>query len=249
MDLSLLAMIAFGLVAGGLIKGMTGMGMPLVSMPLLTAAIGLPSAIGLLTTSYIVSNLWQMASHAQHAGAIMPLLRRFLIFGTLGAVVGSAFVSIAPTDLLSAMLGALLLAYCLTRLLAPHLIISTMHATRLAPALGLISGLLHGATGISSPVAGPFFHAISTSREQYIFAISAMLLLFSITQGAVLIGSGAIPSALLLWSLAAVIPVFVAMQLGNALATRVNQRLFEHGMLLFLAIMGLRLLIVGWMNL
>jgi uncharacterized membrane protein YfcA len=247
MDLYLITMITLGLLAGGFVKGITGMGMPLVSIPLIAAVIGLPGAIGLMTISYIVSNLWQIIANARHAGPIAPLLWRFLICGTLGAGLGSLFMTAAPVDLLSIILGVLLMLYCLTRVLAPDLTVGAAKARHLAPLLGLLSGVLHGATGISSPLGGPYFHAVTSGRQQYLFAVSAMLLLFSVTQGAVLLISGVVEPQLLAWSGLAVIPVFAAMQAGHFLASRINPRIFDYGLLLFLTAMGARLLIVGVM--
>jgi uncharacterized membrane protein YfcA len=144
----------------------------------------------------------------------------------------------------------LLVVYCITRLARrKKLSLTPALSQRIAPAVGLVAGLLHGATGISSPIGGVFLQAMDMGRNQYLFALSTILFLFSLTQGLGLFAAGMIDAPVLLYGSLALLPVIGGMFVGNFLAERMAPDLFDAALTLLLTALGIKLFLDGAMGL
>lgn len=239
---SLLVIVA-GLVLGGVVKGLTGMGAPLVSVPILSSVLGVPGTIGLLTVSYLVSNVYQIWGNAGEGWRGQDILPAFLLCGIVGVGLGTAALVNLPVQWASLALGTLLVVYCLARLAnRDRMNLPPPTSRRLAPLAGLAAGLLHGATGISSPIGGAFLQAMNLTRSQYLLALSAMLLVFSLAQSISLLASGLIDVSVLAMGCLALIPALGGMWVGNALAKRMSHSLFDRMVTALLTVVGLKLL-------
>ena len=243
MEPTSLLIILAGLVLGGVVKGLTGMGAPLVSIPIVSSVIGVPSTIGLLTVSYLVSNIYQIWVHAKDGLPGQGYLPGFLVCGILGVGFGTAVLVSLPVQWASLALGALLFVYCLARLVnRDRMNLGPAAARRLAPVAGAAAGLLHGATGISSPIGGAFLQAMNMTRSQYMLALSSMLLLFSLAQAISLLASGMIDISLLAAGCLALLPVLGGMWVGNAFTERMSHGLFDRTVTVLLTVVGIKLL-------
>lgn len=243
MEPASLVVIVTGLVLGGFVKGLTGMGTPLVSIPILAGVLGVPSTIGLLTVSYLVSNISQIWSHRAEGLEGQGFLPGLLVCGIVGVGLGTAVLVNLPVQWASLVLGVLLVAYCLARLAnRDRMNLALATSRRWAPVAGLAAGLLHGATGISSPIGGAFLQAMNMTRSQYLLALSSMLLLFSLVQAGSLLASGLIDLNLLAAGCLALLPVLGGMWAGNALTERMSHGFFDRTVTVLLIVVGIKLL-------
>ena len=239
-----LAVIALALTAGAVVKGATGMGLPLVALPVLTAFFGLQHAVGLMTVPLIFTNVWQVwrfrASRADGRLGFLPL---FLVAGAAGIVAGTVALTNLPERALVFSLGALLIGYVILRSVKPKLVIGPDLAKRAGPLAGFGAGVLQGATGISSPIGVTFIHAMSLGRDAHVFAVSAMFLLFAAVQLPTLMLSGVMPVQWLLEGLLALVPILLFMPVGQALAGRLSARAFDLMILIFLGVVGAKMVL------
>ena len=105
-----LSIILCTFLLAGAVKGVIGLGLPTVCLGILTVTLDLTSAMALLLVPSLATNLWQ-AAVGGHGRAILRRIWPFLITATLTVWLGAAALTRVDLDLLSALLGVLLIAY------------------------------------------------------------------------------------------------------------------------------------------
>ncbi|KKB08340.1 hypothetical protein VE26_14880 [Devosia chinhatensis] len=239
-----LAVLGLALAAGAIVKGATGMGLPLIALPVLTTAFGLQHAVGIMAVTQVLTNalqLWQFRTAGQSER--MRFLPLFLFAGGLGVILGTLALHSLPERTLVFSLGVLLLGYFLLKISRPHLSVDAGLARRGGPFAGFGSGVLQGATGISAPVGVTFIHAMGLERGAHLYAVSAMFLVLGLVQFPALVVSGIMQPAWIVEALLAMIPILVFMPIGQALAGRLSRRAFDLMILIFLGLMGLKMVL------
>lgn len=243
MDIWYYLVIFAALAAGGLVKGATGMGLPLVALPTLTAAFGLTHAIGLLVVPVLVSNLWQVVrlSAVRHAAAL-GFMPAFLVGVAAGVVAGTWLLKTLPERWLIVSLGLLLLGYVVLRLARPTMTVGPDLARRAGLPVGAAAGILNGATGISAPVGVTFIHWMGLERDTHVFAVSTMFFVMGAVQLPAMFAAGLMQPVWLLEGAAALLPILLAMPIGRALARRMSRNAFDRLILIFLGVIGVKML-------
>lgn len=236
-----LAIIFVFLLLGGALKGATGMGTPVVAVPALAAFFDVPFAIAVLVVPIIVTNSWQAWQFRAHWRGL-AFLPRLLVSAVAGIVIGTWLLTTLPANVLSLGLGLTTILYIVVRLARPHFTIGPSAARRLAPVIGLVSGTLQGATGVSAPVSVTFINGMRLSRPQFVLTVSALFLAFVITQIPALTLAGVLTWQRALYSAAALLPVAAGMPLGNLFAKRLRPEAFDRLILVVLAGISLKLL-------
>jgi hypothetical protein len=239
MALELLLIFA-ALALGGLVKGVTGAGVPVVAVPVLAAFFDVPFAIAMMIVPTIVTNLVQMWQFRRHRSGPGYLVWMFVLAG-VGIAAGTWLLTELPEAILGNALGVVVVLYIALRLSRPDWRLAPATARRLAPAAGLASGLLQGATGISAPVSITFLNAIGLTRGGFVFAISTLFVSFAAVQLPALVLAGILTGERALLSAAALVPVLLAMPVGGWLAARLTPRGFDRVILALLAVIAVKL--------
>lgn len=243
-DFARLAIMVMALGAGAVVKGATGMGLPLVALPVLTTFFGLQHAVGLMCVPLIFTNAWQVfrfrAAARDDRMAFLPL---FLVGGAVGIAMGTWALTSLPERALVLGLGVILLCYVALKLAAPHFVVTPQLARRIGPVFGMGGGILQGATGISAPIGVTFIHAMAMERDAHVFAVSAMFLLYAAVQLPALAVAGVMQGQWLLEGLLALIPILIFMPLGQAIAGRLSRKAFDRMILIFLGLIGLKMVL------
>lgn len=244
MDLGHYLVIVAALAGGAIVKGATGMGLPLVALPALTAAFGLTHAIGLMVVPVVVTNLWQVVRlrHAGKASDRLRFLPPFLVAVVGGVVAGTWLLKTLPERWLVFVLGLLLIVYIVIRVAKPSILIGANLARRVGIPVGAAAGVLNGATGISAPVGVTFIHWMGLERDAHIFAVSTMFLVMGAVQLPALFAAGLMQPVWLLEGTFALLPIVLFMPLGRAIALRMSRTAFDRLVLVFLGIIGVKML-------
>jgi uncharacterized membrane protein YfcA len=244
MDWTGIMVMVLALGAGAVVKGASGMGLPLIALPVITAFFGLQHAIGLMVIPLIATNAWQVWRFRREAGnprlAFMPV---FLVAGALGIGLGTWALTSLPERLLVLGLGCLLLTYVALRLATPHWSLPLPLAKRLAPFTGIGGGILQGATGVSGPIGMTYIHAMALDRDAMVFAVSAMFFVLAAVQLPSLWVAGVLQPEWMLQGVFALMPVFLLMPVGQWVGTRLSRRAFDRMILVFLAAIGLKMVL------
>jgi uncharacterized membrane protein YfcA len=233
--------MALALGIGGTLKGATGMGLPVVALPILAAFLGVQHAVAIMCTPVLVTNLWQLWIFRDEVWSTR-FLPALVLGGAFGIVIGTWLIVRLPERGLSLALGGLVLVYIAVRLARPAFAISLELGRRLAAPVGLVAGVLQGATGISSPVGVTFIHSMRLNRTAHVFAVTAMFFMFSVVQIPALTIAGILTWRSVAEGLIATLPALVMMPVGRWLAARLTQRAFDLVILALLAFVALQLL-------
>ena len=241
-DAQSLALMALAIGAGAFVKGVTGAGLPVIAVPVLAIFFGVPHAIAIMVVPVLLTNGWQIIEHRGARGefAFLPWL---LVPAVPGIVAGTWLLTELPERQLSAAVGGIIVCYIALRLINPSFALSGRLGGRLAPLIGFIAGALQGSTGISAPASVTFLHALRLSREAYIFSISSLFLIFSMTQVPALSLAGILTWPVFLEGLMAIVPAVVMLPVGAFVGRRIRREVFDKIVLLLLAVIALKLLI------
>jgi len=235
----LLIIFAF-LLLGGVLKGAMGLGTPVVAVPALAAFFNVPFAIAVLTVPLLVTNVWQVVEFRSHLTALR-FLPSLVGSAVIGILIGTWLLTALPVNILSLALGLTTVLYIVVRLARPELVIEPAAARRWAPLVGLVSGGLQGATGVSAPVSVTFLNGMRLSRPQFVATVSVFFLSFSLTQIPALAVAGVLTWQRLAYSVIALVPVAAGMPLGSWAAKRLSPQAFDRLILIMLAAIALKL--------
>jgi len=217
----IIAVVTFTI--GGVAKGAMGFGLPLIAIPMLTAFGSLPLARSIAVPPVVATNLWQIWKFRHHCN--VAFLRRFLIVGSVGLVLGAVLLKNINNAFLEIALGCLVLSYLLRSTRSQ----STMSPERtniLAPYMGGVAGVVHGTTGLSGMVGTPFFLATGIARPAFIFCNSMMFILFSSLHLPALAMVGLFDKSAFFIGVLAVVPAFGGLWLGNRFGENVKDTTF-----------------------
>jgi len=212
-------------LAAGLVKGVTGMGLPTVAMGLLSVVMPPAAAAAMLVIPSFVTNVWQWLAGPDTSG----LLRRLwpmMASIVLGTVAGAALlVRVDP----------------LWSGLSPALSIPARVEPWLSPIVGLVTGVVTGATGVFVMPAVPYLQALGLDKDELVQALGLSFTVSTVALAAGLLMHGAFRLDQLGLSALVIVPALAGMWLGQKIRARISPRRFRQFFLLFLGLLGLEL--------
>lgn len=242
MDIGEILLVLLAVAVGFFIKGIVGIGGPLLAIPVLASFTGVEYAVAVVAIPTFVANVWMLWDFRSAAASMRRYLVPLLIAGTVGTVAG-AWILVSVSDrVLSFTLALFVIAYIAWYATNSEFRLSEQAAERLTIPVGLVTGGLQGATGISSPVIATYMHSMRLERARFIFAITVPFLVLGVVQIAAMGALGAYTGERTVAGLLAVLPVLVALPLGLQIGARFSQRAFEIGVLVVLGATAIRLL-------
>jgi len=228
------------LALSGLVKGVIGAGLPIVAVPVLATFFDVPFAVALLAIPLTVTNLWQFWQYRAEAAGRGWLWGMCILSG-IGISAGTWLLAILPADVLSLALAGALVLYVLLRFARPNWRLPTVAIAPVAQVAGFLSGLLQGATGISAPFSLTFLSALGLTRAAFVFIASALFATSSVFQTGSLAVAGILTWDRLVLSVLALVPIIVAMQIGNRLASRLSRETFDRLVLALIVVVTAKL--------
>ncbi|MCC7272935.1 MAG: sulfite exporter TauE/SafE family protein [Alphaproteobacteria bacterium] len=240
-DPAILAAVAAAFVLAGLVKGVVGFGLPTVAMGLLGLVVAPAHAAALLIVPSLVTNAWQLAA----GGPLRPLLRRLwpmlaaIALGTwLGAWAGIGLLAPAHAARASAALGVALALYAVVALAGTPRRASPRMEAATGPLVGLATGLVCAATGVSVMPSAPWLQALGLQRDALVQAMGLSFTVSTLALAATLAG-GSLDLVAATVSSAALVPAAAGMMLGQRLRRRISPAVFRRALLLALLALGL----------
>lgn len=227
-------------LAAGLVKGITGMGLPTVAMGLLGTVMPPASAAAILVIPSFVTNVWQLFS----GPSVVPLVRRLwpmVLCIFLGTIVGSALLVRVDPVWSGFGLGVALIVYAGYALVAPAFSVSALLERWLSPVIGLITGVVTGATGVFVMPAVPYLSSLNMNREELVQALGLSFTISTVALAVGLVVHGAFQVSQLGTSAMAIIPALIGMWAGQYVRMRISPKRFRQCFLLFLVLLGLEL--------
>ncbi len=244
-DTGTVLLIAAVFVAAGAVKGIVGLGLPTVVMGALGLAMPPAQAAALLVVPSLVTNLWQwLAGPAWRT--VTRRLAAMLVFICLGTTLGIGLLTRSHSTWPSVLLGSVLVVYALTGLMLKPRPPRGLLERWVGPAVGGITGLLSGATGVFVMPAVPYLNALGMGKDEL---IQAMGLTFTVATVALALGlawQGAFSLQLATTSTLAVAPALLGMVVGQRLRGRLDPVAFRKLFFVALLVVGLYMAVHGW---
>jgi len=242
MDTQIL-IVAFGaFLIASFLKGLTGLGFSTMCLGLLAVFIDLKLAIPLVILPSISSNLIVMIQ----AGRFVEAFKRFwpLYFSSLpGIVVGVLFLKSSHSELPKAILGAVMLLYGVWGLKSGIATLSSLNEKRLKVPIGLVSGLVNGATGSQIMPIMPYLLSLKMDRDLFVQTINCSFTMCTLVMIAGLGKLGMINQSVVFLSAGGIIPVAFGIYVGGKLRKRVSEERYRKLVLVLLIVLGASLVV------
>jgi len=229
--------VTFTFLLAGMVKGVIGMGLPTVAMGLLSLVMPPVQAAALLVIPSLVTNLWQCIA----GPGFVALLRRFatmMVAIALGTFATITLLTGSAGAIANVTLGAVLALYGVVGLRAMRFVIPRQYEPLLSPVIGLLTGLLTGATGIFVIPAVPYFNSLGLEKEELIQTLGLSFTVSTLALAAGLMMSGKFELAVAGSSLLALLPALGGMFLGQHLRNRLKPDVFRRWFFVGLIILG-----------
>lgn len=162
--------IGLTFVAAGLVKGVVGMGLPTVAMGVLSLVMAPAAAAAMLVVPSLVTNVWQLMAGPAF-GALLRRLATMMLAVFAGTVLGIGGLTGQSASLAGAALGVVLAFYGAVGLVALRFTVPAKVEPWLSPLIGLLTGLITGATGIFVIPAVPYLSSLGLAKEELIQAL------------------------------------------------------------------------------
>jgi len=228
------------LLLAGFVKGMIGLGLPAVGVGLLGLVMAPAHAAALLVVPSTVTNVWQLAAGPDFRALIRrlwPMLGGIL----LGSWLGAGQLASDTSGRARIGLGVVLAIYALLGLFSLRPRVPLRAETLLGPVVGVLTGVVTAATGVFMIPAVPYLQGIGLDREDLIQALGLSFTVSTLALAVDLFGGGVFDRALLLASVAALVPALGGMFIGTWLRHRISPPLFRRCFFAGLLVLGLQL--------
>lgn len=240
LTIELICLLVATFLAAGVVKGVTGMGLPTVAMGVLGATMSPLTAAAILIIPSFVTNAWQMVAGRDTLRLARRLWAMMLCI-VIGTLLGARLLVIVDPVWSGRALGLALIAYAAYALLLPTFSVPERFQSWLSPVIGMVTGLLTGATGVFTLPAVPYIQALGLQKDELVQALGLSFTVSTAALAGGLLAHGAFRLDQLGLSLLAVIPALAGMWLGSIVRQKISPRTFRRCFLLFLIILGLEL--------
>lgn len=235
----LLVVVTVGI--GFFVKGVTGMGGPTLAIPVMAGFVGIEQAVIVISVPAVVANTWLLWAHRGSARETTSYLPSMLVAGFFGTLAGAYLLRELDDIVLSWVFAGVVIAYIVRYLTNQEFRIGDRLARWLSPPVGLVGGVLQGATGVSSPVLATYLHGLRLAPSVFVLSITVPFWLFGVVQFAGYwsldmltwdrLGQGAI----------ATIPALMVVPIGMRVSKRIQKKTFEYAVLGVLFVSAIRL--------
>ena len=223
-------------------KGVTGLGFSTMCLPFLAVTVGLKEALPLLIIPSIATNLVVMCG----VGRFGETLKRFwlMLAATLPGLVLGLWVLASVDGLLGgAVLGGVLIVWCLFAYTNPNLHLPDAWERPLGPVSGFLTGAVNGITGSQVMPAMPYLMALQLDRNLFIQAINCSFTLSSLVMAVGLKRMGLFTTDAMIVSVVGIVLAFTGVRLGERIRHRLSPDTFRLALLAILALMGASLVV------
>lgn len=222
-----------------LTQSLAGFGLALVSMPLLVEPLGIHVATPLVALVALISELFLLFHYRQSLD--FKILGRLAVASIFGIPLGILALKWLDERVILDVLGCIIIGYATYSLTGNRF--PELRSRNWAYSFGLLAGILGGAYNISGPPVILYADSKRWSREQFKANLQGLF----VFEGALLVLghslAGNLTSAVWRDLLISLAPMVMGIWAGLKLDKRLDTRTFRKVILVFLVIIGARLLL------
>lgn len=232
-----ISIIASAFLLAGMVKGVIGTGLSPIAMGLLALVMPPVQAAALLVIPSLVTNVWQLVA----GPSFIALLKRFstmMVAICVGTSAGIGLLTGSAGAIATAALGAVLAVYGVVGLIAARFVVSPRSERWLSPSVGLITGVLTGATGIFVIPAVPYLNSLGLEKDDLIQALGLSFTVSTLALAVGLMATGQFKAAVATSSLLALLPMLGGMLFGQRVRSWLKPEVFRRWFFVGLVILG-----------
>jgi hypothetical protein len=232
-------LVALAVGVAAFVKGAIGFGFPTLGTPLLALIVDVKTAFLVLIVPNIVMDGLQFARRGAPAATVRRMAS-VVVFGAIGTVAGTRLLVVLSSRAVLLILGGFILLFV------------ALNAARLSPRLpagwepwaspiaGFVAGVMGGVTNVPGTPLVLYFYALGMPKHEFVSAVAFTFVLYKLVQLAAVTWYGLMTWTLVGWSLALTVAALAGFGLGLRVQDRLEQRVFNRAVLVFLALLG------GW---
>lgn len=241
-DLTTVLSGAAVVLCAGFLKGIVGFGFPTTSTTLLALFVDVKTAVALVILPNIVMDGVQMARR----GHLLPTARRLavtLIAGAVGMVGGTMLLVMLPAWVAMLVLGGFTLAFVALNVTPFTPRLAPAWEKPLGPIVGLVSGIVGGLTNTPGTALVIFFYALGFSKDEFVRSIALSFVVLKAVQLVAVAQFGLMSWRLFGVSIGLTGVALLGFYAGLQVQDRLDQRSFNRAVLVFLALVGVWLIV------
>ena len=232
--------IALLTIVAATVGTLTGFGSSTIMLPVIILFFPLPQALLFVGIIHWFNDIWKIILFKK--GVHWKLLLGFGIPGIIASFLGASLAITIPTQILSQILGALLIAYVLLLAIKPTFKLAQTNLTSVSG--GSLSGFFAGIFGLGGAIRGLFLSAFDLPKSVYIFTSGAIALVIDSTRLVTYYVGGVRLSPLLTTGFLLFIPAsLVGAKIAKRVVNKIPQNKFRTVIALFLFLVGIKLLL------
>ena len=155
-----------------------------------------------------------------------------------GMFLGLQILKQSDNSLSISILAGVLIIYGVWGWMNRQFQIDTKHITKLNPVVGLLTGMVNGATGSQIFPIMPYLLSLNLSKEVLVQTINLSFTLSSIIMLVALFNINALDTESILRYSLGIIPVTIGVWLGNKLRKKMPEQYFKQLVMLLIIILG-----------
>jgi uncharacterized membrane protein YfcA len=244
LDTSLFGYIAFCYLLAGFVKGLSGLGFSAVAIGIMATFLDMTTAIPLV----VIPSMATCVQVMREAGHFRETVHRFsalYLFTLPGLLLGMWLLVNSDPYLAKLVLGLVLGVYGVWGLFNPSFRLSAGMARQLRLPTGLMTGTIHGLTGVAVMPVTPYLLSLGLVPNVFIQAVNISFLLSSLVLVIGLQRFGYLGWDVVMVSVAGLLPVMLAVRLGVAARRRLSAAQFRTAILIVLIGLGSNLIVFG----
>lgn len=233
--------VALIFLLAGTVKGVVGLGLPTVAMGLLSLRMPPAEAAAILLLPSFITNVWQLAEGPRLNNLVRRLWPTLLAIFVVTALAASVIAS-TQSAVASVALGGALLVYAAAGLRNFHINVSPRAERWAGPAVGIVTGLVTGATGTFVIPAVPYLAGLGLARDELVQALGLSFTVSTVALGLGLLWHDALEYRAISNSVVAIVPALLGMMVGGWIRRRVSPERFRRWFFIGLALLALHLI-------
>lgn len=227
------------LIASG-VGTTTGFGLSTIMIPVLILFVPLPVTLLFVGMIHLCGDIWKILLFKK--GLDWKLILCFGLSGIAASYLGASLSFYTASLPLKSLLGAFLILYVIFLFIKRQWALPKTSVTAVSG--GFLSGLFAGFFGVGGAIRGAFLTAFNLPKEVYIFTSGLIAFFIDVTRIWRYIWGGTRLEKNLLLALIACIPIsFLGAYAAKKFLDRLPQKYFRILVGIFLAIVGVKLLI------
>ena len=223
----IIAWCFFALVFGGFIKGARVVGTPLLTVPMMAMVLPPQMAIAIMAIPVVVANLWQF-SQAERSTAVVKRFWPAFAGILIGPWIGVKILSIINEATLLIVVGVTVISFAILQGSSYRLHLSESMVKPAGAPFGLASGVIGGVCSFFGPMLVVYLISIrDLAKNQFVSAISFLYVSAVIPWAITLYIYGILDQKMLIYSIAATLPVTLGLAVGQRIRGSIGEDKFK----------------------